>query len=104
MANRLKGILPSIIPKNQGGFIKGRQITDNVILVQEEIHSSVQSREKDMVIKLDLANAFNKVRHDFLFQVMHSFGFAPSFIAWVKPCIGAPWIAPLVNGRATGFF
>ena len=41
IANRLKKILPRIIPENQGGFIKGRKILDNVILVQEAIHSSV---------------------------------------------------------------
>jgi hypothetical protein len=41
IANRLKGILPTIILENQGGFIKGRQITDNIILVQEAIHSSM---------------------------------------------------------------
>jgi hypothetical protein len=31
IANRLKGMLPSIIPENQGGFIKGRHITNNII-------------------------------------------------------------------------
>jgi hypothetical protein len=57
-----------------------------------------------MVIKLDLANAFDRVRHSFLFQVMQRLGFDHSFITWTQDCIGSPWIAPLVNGRATGFF
>ena len=52
-----------------------------------------------MVIKLDLANAFDKVRHDFLFAVMEKFGFSYAFISWVKACIGAPWIALLMNDR-----
>jgi hypothetical protein len=38
IANQLKGMLPKIIPENQGGFIKGRHINDNIILVQKEIH------------------------------------------------------------------
>ena len=33
MAKRIKNILPYIIPENQGGFIKGRKIWDNIILV-----------------------------------------------------------------------
>ena len=104
LANRLKVVLPLIIPENQGGFIKGRQISDNIILVQEGIHSSVKRKEKGVVIKLDLANAFDRVRHEFLFQVMTRFGFASGLLSWVKACISTPWIAPLVNGRAANFF
>ena len=33
MARRIKNILPYSIPENQGGFIKGRKIWDNIILV-----------------------------------------------------------------------
>jgi hypothetical protein len=61
IANRLKGILPTIIPENQGGFVQGRQLADNFILVQEAIHSSHLRNEKGMIIKLDLANAFDRV-------------------------------------------
>ena len=57
-----------------------------------------------MIIKLDLANAFDRVRYDFLFAVMSKFGFSPAFINWVKGCVCGPWIAPLVNGRCTSFF
>lgn len=101
---RLKNILPDIISENQGGFIKGRKILDNIVLVQEAVHSSCHRKEKGMVIKIDLANAFDRVRHDFLFTVMKKMGFSISFINWVKSCIASPWIAPLVNGRSTDFF
>jgi hypothetical protein len=97
IANRIKKILPVIIPENQGGFVKGRHIVDNIILVQEALHSSIRRKDKGMIIKLDLANAFDRVRHNFLFKVMENFGFAPAFINWIKACIGSPWIAPLVN-------
>jgi exonuclease III len=46
IANRIKTILPLIIPENQGGFIKGRHIADNIILVQEALHSSVRGKTK----------------------------------------------------------
>ena len=39
MAIRIKGILHKIIPVNQGAFIEGQKIWDNIILVQEAIHS-----------------------------------------------------------------
>jgi hypothetical protein len=100
----LKNVLPLIVPENQGGFIKGRQIADNIILVQEALHSSLRRKDKGMIIKLDLANAFDKVNHNFLFEVMKNFGFDESFVNWIRACIGSPWIAPMVNGRVTSFF
>lgn len=83
IANRLKHILPKIIPENQGGFIHGRQLVDNFILVQEAILSSKQLKEKGMAIKLDLENAFDCVRHSFLLNVLQKFGFGESFIKWI---------------------
>ena len=93
-----------IIQENQIGFIKGRKIWDNIILVQEATHYSLTNRERGMVVKLDLANAFDRVFHSFLLQVMLRYGFEPSFIHWVKACISNPWITPLDNGRAATFF
>lgn len=40
IANRIKEVLPIIISENQGGFMPNRQIIDNVIIVQEVVHSS----------------------------------------------------------------
>ena len=104
IASRLKKILLAIIPKNQGEFIKERKILDNILLVQEAIHSSCQRKERGMIIKLDLENSFDRVRHKFLIKVMEKMGFAQGFISWIKACIGSPRIAPLVNGQVAGFF
>jgi hypothetical protein len=104
IANRLKNILPSIVPENQGRFIKGRQIAENIILVQEALHSSLCRKDKGMIIKLDLANAFDRVNHNFLYAVMKKFGFDETFVNWIRACIDSPWIAPMVNGRVTSFF
>eukprot|EP00253_Pinus_taeda_P022123 PITA_22123 len=104
IADRLKKILPAIIPENQGGFIKGRKILDNIVLVQESVHSSYHRKEKGMVIKLDLENAFDRVKHEFLFMVMKKMGFSSAIINWIKACIASPWIAPLVNCHPSDFF
>ena len=87
IASQLKNILPNIISKNQGGFIAGREVTNNITIVQESIHSNYERKEKGMEIKLDLANAFDRVRHSFLFRVMKSFGFFYELIKWIKECI-----------------
>ena len=57
-----------------------------------------------MAIKLDLANAFDRLRHSFVILVLKKFGFPTIFIKQVQACITSPWIAPLINGRPSEFF
>lgn len=71
----LNKMIPKIISKNQGGFMAKRQIVDNIILVQEAIHSSKLKGDKGMLIKLDMANAFDRVKRSFLFEVMRKLKF-----------------------------
>lgn len=77
---------------------------DIIILVQEVVHSSMKHKEKCMAIKNDLANVFDRVRHEFRFTIMSKLGFDPTLIRWIKACIGEPWITPLVTRKATKFF
>ena len=76
-----------------------RQIIDSILLVQEAIHSSLSRKEKGFILKLDLANAFDRVRHSFLIAVLKKMGFELPFISLITACISGPWISPLVNGR-----
>lgn len=99
LASRLKPLLPYLISENQGGFLPNRQITDSILLVQEAIHSSLSRKEKGFILKLDLANAFDRVRHSFLFAVLRKMGFESPFLSLISTCIFGPWISPLVNGR-----
>jgi hypothetical protein len=103
LANRIKPLLGKLISDSQGGFVKGRHILDNVIQVQEAMHSSNLRKEKGMLIKLDMANAFDRVKLSFLYQVLLSFGFEQEFVNLIKSCTNSPWIAPLVNGRPADF-
>jgi hypothetical protein len=44
IAMQLKPYLSKLVSENQGGFMENKQITDNIVLVQEAIHS----RESEM--------------------------------------------------------
>eukprot|EP00253_Pinus_taeda_P032656 PITA_32656 len=104
IANRLKNLLPSIISENRGGFVPKRQIIDNVILIQEAIHSSLIKGERGMIIKLDMANAFDRVDHSFLSAALRKFGFSSKAVDIIRGCISDPWTAPLINGRLGNSF
>ena len=62
-------------------------ILDNIVLVQEAIHPNIMRKGKGMTIKLDTENAFDCVRHNYLFIVLERFGFPPFFIKWMKSFI-----------------
>ena len=90
LANRLKPLLGSLISPLQGGFVKGRHLIDNVIQVQEALHSNFQRKEKGMLIKLDMKNAFDQVKLSFPYQVLSGFGFSVDFVALTKACTDRP--------------
>ena len=71
----MKKIMGNLISGTHGGFVVKRQILDNIIIVQEAIHSSMEHKQKGMAIKLDMANAFDRVNHFFLFEIMSNFWF-----------------------------
>lgn len=50
-SNILKKILSKILLENEGSFMQRRQISDNIIMVQESLHSNKESNEHEMVIK-----------------------------------------------------
>jgi hypothetical protein len=104
IANRLNPLLTKLISENQTGFLRDKQITDNIVLVQEAIHSSKKTKTPGMVVKLDMENAFDRVKHNFLFSVLKAYGFSENFSNWIKACINNPWISPLLNGCPTNFF
>ena len=104
LANWIKPLLNRLISSSQGGFMEGRHIMDNVIQVQETIHSRKQWGEKGMLIKLDMANAFDRANRLFLCKVLLSFGFSQHFVQLIKACIDSSWISPLINGCPTNFF
>lgn len=62
MANRLAAVLPSIISLPQNAFVKGRRISDNIMLAQElfvDFHHE-PCRPK-CIIKVDFCKAFDSV-------------------------------------------
>ena len=57
----MKTFLPYLISKEILRFVEGRQISDNVILVQEVAHS-LNTQERDgMIMQLYLSKAYEKI-------------------------------------------
>ncbi|KAL0329447.1 UNVERIFIED_CONTAM: hypothetical protein Sradi_4931400 [Sesamum radiatum] len=105
MTIRLGHVLPKVISLSQSGFVPGRLLSDNVLLAQELVHS-LESRRPDanVVFKLDMAKAYDRVSWEFLYQVLRRKGFPQRWIGLVANAISHCWFSVLVNSEHAGFF
>lgn len=88
IVNRIKLMLPDLIDLTQSSFVPRRQITDNIIVVQEVVHSMSKKRTGKglMLIKLDLDKAYDRLNWDFLRDTLHSIGLVSSWIDLIMHC------------------
>lgn len=105
LVNKLSQILPKIISPFQSGFVKGRLMSDNILGAQELIHNiDFKSRNCNLVLKLDMTKAYDRVQWKFLFAILGKMGFPSQFIKLVKNSVQNSWFSVLVNGQNAGFF
>jgi len=76
LANRLKSLLPLLISPKQTWYVEGHQILDGIILSHEVIHSLKVLKKPDMILKLDLSKAFDKLSWSYINQMLLAFGFS----------------------------
>lgn len=67
MARRLEKLLPSLIRNDQTGFIRERQIQDNVRRTLQIINHIQKNKIEAMVISIDAENTFDSVNWSFLY-------------------------------------
>jgi exonuclease III len=84
ICNRLKLVSGFIVSKDQTCAVPGRSILDNLHLLRNSIDYINVKNIPAAVISLDQAKAFDRVSHDYLFQVLEKFGFGPSFLKWIS--------------------
>ena len=84
--------------------MEGRQILDGVILVHEVMHSLKISRTPGMMIKLDIAKAYDKLNWEFMEKMLGAYGFSPDWVEWVMDLVSSPFFNILLNGSLTSTF
>ena len=104
LAKRLEHILPDLIHYNQNAYVKGRSIFDAVRTIDDVLEYTKQSEQSGILVTIDFEKAFDSLDHKFLFKVLHTFNFGPSFIQWIRTFYSNVSSCVINNGFATNYF
>lgn len=97
--------MPTIIFKEQNGFIQGRCIKDCTGLTYKVVNLMQKKfYEGNLVMKLDIKKSFDYINWMFLMQVLKHFGFNDVFTKWIWIILNSANFFISFNGKMHGFF
>jgi hypothetical protein len=98
IANRLRPKMELLVSQNQSAFIKGRNLHDNFLLVRQLARKINRRKEPGVLLKLDLARAFDSLSWAFLFEVLRKMGFPDRVMRWIAIALRTATTKVSVNG------
>lgn len=99
MASRLAPRMESLVDRNQCAFIRKRCIYDNFMLVQQTARFLHGRKEPRVMLKLDIAHAFDSVSWGFLMEILRKIGFGPRFREVVSIFLSTASTRVMLNGE-----
>ena len=99
LAKRMSMVLEEVIHPDQTCAVPGRKITDSLILIRDAICFARDRNIRLAVLNLDFEKAFDRVSHQYLFEVLRKMGFPDRFLAWVGLLYGDITSQIMVNGN-----
>ncbi|VFR03157.1 unnamed protein product [Cuscuta campestris] len=105
LANRLSKLLTILISEEQGAYMMGKDISEQILLIKEMVHNlDRKAWGGNIIVKLDLSKAFDKLKWSFLFDVLLRFGFSNRFIHIIHNLMNSSKYSLVVNGKPCVFF
>ncbi|GJY14724.1 putative RNA-directed DNA polymerase, eukaryota, reverse transcriptase zinc-binding domain protein [Tanacetum coccineum] len=104
LANRLSKVLASVVGDVQMAFIKGRQIIDGPLIIDEIITWAKKCKKRMMFLKVDFEKAFDSLSWSFLLCIMEQVGFSSKWRKWIHSFLNSTFDSVLINGSSTKEF
>ncbi|GLT32300.1 hypothetical protein SLA2020_069760 [Shorea laevis] len=103
---RLCSLIGDLISPLQASFIPGRKGIDNVLILREFVYSFSKKigRIGDMIIKIDLEKAYDRLEWSFVREALIFFNFPPILISIIMSCLSSADFAIVINGRTSDSF
>nr|GEV32733.1 RNA-directed DNA polymerase, eukaryota, reverse transcriptase zinc-binding domain protein [Tanacetum cinerariifolium] len=104
LANRLGKVIVMVVSDVQMAFIKGHQIMDGPLLVNEIIAWAKMYKKKLFLLKVEFEKSFDTLSWSFLESVICQMGFSFKWRSWILACLRSGYTSTLINGSPTPEF
>lgn len=101
LAGRLSKVMNSIISTSQSAFVKGRNLVDRAMVINEVVDFARRANRECLILKVDFEKAYDTVEWSFLEFMLKRVCFCPKWVAWMKACVFGGNMSILVNGTPT---
>ncbi|PPQ66475.1 hypothetical protein CVT24_007049, partial [Panaeolus cyanescens] len=98
LTSRMNRVVGGLIHPDQAGFMTGRHIEDQTDLVQMLTHLCEVKDINGAIICLDQEKAYDKIRHDYLWEVLKAFNFPTKFINMIQNLYANAHTRVMING------
>lgn len=103
--DRLENIFPRLLSHNQSGFVRERNIVENVLLTQEVITDiGKKGKHSNVVIKLGMVKAYNRVFGYFFMKFLRKMSFSNKVVDIIWRFISNNYYLILLIGQSVGFY
>ena len=98
LANKLAEVAPTLVHRDQAGFLKGRSIYDQVKLAKLAIDFGRILGRNGALVLLDQEKAYDKILHPYLWRVLERFDIPRHYIRTVQHLYRDASTSVVING------
>lgn len=106
LVQRIQPFMNKIVRPEQSSFVLGRQIVDNIVIIQEAVHTMRTKTGKKgfLAIKVDLEKAYDRLKWNFISETLHLVGFPLDLVNIIVDCITSVRMEVLWQGEPSEEF
>lgn len=102
LTRRLSTVISTIISPAQSAFSSSKSTQDSFLYVQNVVQSLQRKKTPALMLKLDIARAFDNVSWEYLLELLHQLGFPARWRDWMALLLSTASSSIMLNGTVVG--